>query len=662
VDTQRTVQVGDRARTGPGAAARLVYFEGTSTELGPETGILIQRLERTAEGNLITRLFQAAGTTLNRVVRLADPAAHFEVETPAATALVRGTDLEVRQRATVADAPRQFLFQNRSSPPGFNPVEVCRGGGSAAGAGATTPPEHPAGSPGTEPPPTVAATAPCATILGGQEVLGTEGAALGAVVPLGTTDQQARTGASTDAVDAQDAAAQRQQRQQQQRALAVAQLLQAQAALVAAEGEAARLAQQEAALRQQIAELLGEGSLLAETLAGLPAGPTSPPCATGVGHICRVTLAVVGPSGVFGTAIGVVVASQSWTVTVHGLPAGAAATTVFQTTRGLETIACPASVAGLPTICRGPTAGTAVLNSVARVFVTGQLVAQGIVQGPGLPPDAVILPPTTGTSPTPSRTVTATPPGSRTPTFTAAATPTRTPTPELAVTTTPTAMVAAIPTASATVTATATTEATSTATATASSTPLPTGTTTPTVSPTTTATPSPSSTATVTATPTPPQTPVPGSGDCVPQGALCRVLLSPPAGPQAGGSIEHEACPSPSNCLQFTSTGAGFTLAGTITGAGGRRVRVDIPVVDAAGTPQDPRSVECDPAPSGHAVCSAAISDVFPQFGGRVNAQRQPEGLFRTSGRALVWRGYSEREHPLRRNRGGVSARPPGLE
>src|SRR4051812_8650635 len=55
VPTRQTVAAGDRARTGPRAGARLIYFEGTVTELGPETGLLVERLERSPEGNLFTR-------------------------------------------------------------------------------------------------------------------------------------------------------------------------------------------------------------------------------------------------------------------------------------------------------------------------------------------------------------------------------------------------------------------------------------------------------------------------------------------------------------------------------------------------------------------------------------------------------------------------------
>jgi hypothetical protein len=212
VPTQQDVRAGDRARTGPGAGARLVYFEGTIVELGAETGLLVQRLERSPEGNLITRLLQAAGSTLSRVVPLVDPGAQFEVETPAATALVRGTDLAVRQRSTAAGAPQQFLFQNLSRPLGGNAVEV-------SGAGRTV------------------------TILGGQEVLATEGQGPGAVAPTGTTEQQSQA--------EQQAQAQQQGQYQQ----AQGQLLEA--ALQAQAGQAARAAAQ-AVAQAQVSQALAQ--------------------------------------------------------------------------------------------------------------------------------------------------------------------------------------------------------------------------------------------------------------------------------------------------------------------------------------------------------------------------------------------------------------------
>ena len=96
VPDRQSVRAGDRVRTGVGAAARLVYFEGTVTDISAETGLLVQRLDRTSDGNIVTRLFQSAGTTLSRVVQLVDPAASFEIDTPSATALVRGTTPRVQ--------------------------------------------------------------------------------------------------------------------------------------------------------------------------------------------------------------------------------------------------------------------------------------------------------------------------------------------------------------------------------------------------------------------------------------------------------------------------------------------------------------------------------------------------------------------------------------
>ena len=96
---RQAVTAGDRVRTGPAASARLVYFEGTVTEVGAETGLLVQRLERGADGNIVASFFQSVGSTVSRVVHGTATAADFSVETPAASAFVRGTT----PRVIVAD-------------------------------------------------------------------------------------------------------------------------------------------------------------------------------------------------------------------------------------------------------------------------------------------------------------------------------------------------------------------------------------------------------------------------------------------------------------------------------------------------------------------------------------------------------------------------------
>jgi len=95
VPARQTVSVGDRVRTGSGAAARLTYFEGSATELSADTELTVQRLERSPGGNIVGSIVQTIGTTVSRVVQLTDPAASFEVDTPAATAIVRGTTPQV---------------------------------------------------------------------------------------------------------------------------------------------------------------------------------------------------------------------------------------------------------------------------------------------------------------------------------------------------------------------------------------------------------------------------------------------------------------------------------------------------------------------------------------------------------------------------------------
>jgi hypothetical protein len=113
------VTVGYRVRTGPSGAARLIYYEGSTTEISPNTGILVQELEQHPGRSPGVRLLQAAGTTLSRVGQLLDGAARFEIETPAATAHVRGTWPSVSQIS-----PERWRFQNRT-PTGADPMYVC---------------------------------------------------------------------------------------------------------------------------------------------------------------------------------------------------------------------------------------------------------------------------------------------------------------------------------------------------------------------------------------------------------------------------------------------------------------------------------------------------------------------------------------------------------
>jgi hypothetical protein len=59
VADRQPLRDGDRVRTEAGASARLLYYERAVTELGPETGVLVQRIERTAARTLVAALYQA---------------------------------------------------------------------------------------------------------------------------------------------------------------------------------------------------------------------------------------------------------------------------------------------------------------------------------------------------------------------------------------------------------------------------------------------------------------------------------------------------------------------------------------------------------------------------------------------------------------------------
>lgn len=109
----QVVTEGARVRTGNSGSARLVYLEGSSTDISPNTALLVQELQQSG-GNPITNLLQSAGTTLHRVNSLVDSQARFQVETPAATAFIRGTSAAIGQRPRTEENPCQFLFQNVS--------------------------------------------------------------------------------------------------------------------------------------------------------------------------------------------------------------------------------------------------------------------------------------------------------------------------------------------------------------------------------------------------------------------------------------------------------------------------------------------------------------------------------------------------------------------
>jgi hypothetical protein len=89
------IKAGDRVKTEPDGTATIVFFEGSSLELKGETEIALTELTGKQDTSTTIKMKQEIGTTISRVKKLADTASRYEIETPAATAGVRGTIFKV---------------------------------------------------------------------------------------------------------------------------------------------------------------------------------------------------------------------------------------------------------------------------------------------------------------------------------------------------------------------------------------------------------------------------------------------------------------------------------------------------------------------------------------------------------------------------------------
>jgi len=71
--------------------ALLTFFEGSTIKLEPNTDVEIPRVESAEGGGTEIALKQWLGRTWSRVVKMMDPNSSYEIQTPSAIALVRGT-------------------------------------------------------------------------------------------------------------------------------------------------------------------------------------------------------------------------------------------------------------------------------------------------------------------------------------------------------------------------------------------------------------------------------------------------------------------------------------------------------------------------------------------------------------------------------------------
>ena len=83
---------GDRIKTGGNGTAEVIFFEGSVIEIGAESDILINEMSITGPaGTTSINLQQNIGHSINRIKKLVNSSSAYEVDTPAGTAVVRGT-------------------------------------------------------------------------------------------------------------------------------------------------------------------------------------------------------------------------------------------------------------------------------------------------------------------------------------------------------------------------------------------------------------------------------------------------------------------------------------------------------------------------------------------------------------------------------------------
>jgi hypothetical protein len=89
-----TVRVGDRISTLSQGGALITFFTGSEIEMGEETILVIQQINKQGE-TIDISLQQVLGATLSRVQQLADTGSRVRIDAGGAVALVRGTELLV---------------------------------------------------------------------------------------------------------------------------------------------------------------------------------------------------------------------------------------------------------------------------------------------------------------------------------------------------------------------------------------------------------------------------------------------------------------------------------------------------------------------------------------------------------------------------------------
>lgn len=90
-----TVKSGQRLRTGADSGVTLVFFEGTQATLGPNTDLVLSKIDGDWGNELQVEIIQNGGETDHQVIPLQGENASYQVLTPSGSATVKGTSFSV---------------------------------------------------------------------------------------------------------------------------------------------------------------------------------------------------------------------------------------------------------------------------------------------------------------------------------------------------------------------------------------------------------------------------------------------------------------------------------------------------------------------------------------------------------------------------------------
>jgi hypothetical protein len=85
------IGTGDSLKTGSDGYVLITFFDGSVIEVESDSEISVEELSKASGGSTTVRIGQVLGNTINRVENLVDSSSTYEVETPAGSAVVRGT-------------------------------------------------------------------------------------------------------------------------------------------------------------------------------------------------------------------------------------------------------------------------------------------------------------------------------------------------------------------------------------------------------------------------------------------------------------------------------------------------------------------------------------------------------------------------------------------